>query len=115
MALAVLYSELMEPLTVIDVESRVWEILSRGGEAILPVCPEPVFTLQHPIYAPPGSFQAIRVRGVRFTVDSNDCMLLVTPDAADVFLLRSALLPGQAGRMQRERQRTVSPYNWFVT
>lgn len=103
---AVLYSDDLEPITIVDLPEWAWDRLSAGEYLVLPV-PEPSRFAVHqntpPLLEHP---RVVQIYGEMFERRGVRSMMIFVNDEENALALRSSLLPGQRADAQR-RERTA--------
>lgn len=108
----VLYTDDMEPITVIDLPVWAENFMAKHGSVELVVTPIFNMTPMLPGEAiRPEPFRRVRIIAERFHRKGRHHMLLVTGDEESALLLKSAYLPGQYRDLQeRERKALVTGF-----
>lgn len=104
----VLYSEDLEPITVIQFDPGIMHLLVTKREALLAVPVPPALTTCTGRPPRPSELRHIRVRVETLLRYGEQHYLLSTPDVENALLLRSALLPGQRMRRRSELNQAFS-------
>jgi hypothetical protein len=100
---AVLYTNQLEPITVVDIPMWAWKWLAQGKCICLDV-PEP------PRFAdcifPPVCFQpkSVVIFGELIRRREDETLMLFTADEENALLLRAAFLPGQLGAVRNKER-----------
>lgn len=98
---AVLYTEALEPITVVELPEAAYYYIERNGYVRIPVTEPLVFHDPEPhIYKP---LRDVRIWAERFVRKGRMHHFLFTDDDENALLLRAAFLPGQR-RGMRERE-----------
>lgn len=98
---AVLYTEAMEPITVVELPEAAYYYIERNGYVRIPVT-EPLVSYdpEPHIYKP---LRCVEIWSERFIRKGHEHRFLFTRDDENALLLRAAFLPGQR-RGMRERE-----------
>lgn len=92
---AVLYTDDMEPITVVSLPEYARDYLEECGIVNIPVCP-PLTSYLEDIEAPPKiTYNVVTIRAEIMVRNSRRHTLLFTNDDESALLLKSAFLPGQ--------------------
>ncbi|GAB3249122.1 hypothetical protein [Chitinimonas naiadis] len=104
---AVLYTNDLEPITVVELSEFIWRMLEERGFARLAV-PAPPFVIGPPTGSPDRDAYArvVTLRALPAMHGNARTLLLVTGDDESALLLQAAFLPGQYGAVQ-ERKATA--------
>lgn len=105
---AVLYTNDLEPLTVVHVSQFLWDRLARGEKVQIPVIEPPSLV---PCNAPLDDFQPlriVRIYGELLHRRGRAHMMLFTPDDENALALRAEFLPGQNGEVQRREKKAFA-------
>lgn len=104
---AVLYTNQLEPITVVDISMDLWALLERGDHVLLRVDVPLKFNSHRSIedfLAPP----MVAVFADRIRRGEHETLMIFTDDEELALLLRADLLPGQHREVQhRERKAFV--------
>ena len=96
---AVLYTQDMEPITVIDLPMWSWDRLRAGGHVVV-AAPLPV-TLVTPTSENPPFFRTVTITAERLCRRGHETLMLFTSDEESALLLKADFLPGQRASVQR--------------
>lgn len=107
---AVIYTEDMEPITVIDIPLGLWQALEHGRVVR--------FEIKNPLklnvnYSEPERIQArtVHIHGELLVRRGKKHLMLFTRDEEFAMLLKAAFLPGQYGEVQaRQRDARVQGF-----
>ena len=106
---AVLYTQDMEPITVVDLPTWVWEKLERGDQISIAVMNTPLAWFKSasepPDFLPP---RVVHIYGEMFVRRGKRMMFLFTSDDESALLLKADFLPGQRGELQDRQRRAFS-------
>ena len=106
---AVLYTQQLEPITVVDLPMWALEKLGKGEYINIPVPLPPVLV--------PGRFpepvdlyreQRVVIHGERFTRRGCDVLMLFTNNEETALMLKAAFLPGQEGEVQNRQAKAFA-------
>ncbi|HJV52810.1 MAG TPA: hypothetical protein VJ652_15185 [Noviherbaspirillum sp.] len=103
----VLYTDDMEPITVLELTGFAENYLDFHGEVTLPVIPPPS-TMAREMTPTELSFKTVRIRAERFIRNGERHMLLFTADEESALLLEAAFLPGQRRALQDSERRAFA-------
>lgn len=103
---AVLYTEDMEPITVVRVSQFLWDRLVHGD--VVQIYVPPLFSIKpfDELMPRSASIKIVHIYGERFRRKGHDHLMLFTRDEENALALRSEFLPGQHAEVQR-RQRSA--------
>lgn len=107
---AVLYTNDLEPITVVRVSQFLWDRLARGETVHIPIIESP--SLVH-YNAPPDFCTPLRTRTVRIYGEllhrkGSKHLMLFTHDDENALALRAEFLPGQNAEVQRREKRAFA-------
>lgn len=91
---AVLYTNDLEPITVIDLSPVAMHYLLKKGSAVLAVWEEFKFVPVDESTSMP-KVRTVRIRAEEFRYRNARSLMLFTDDEEDALLMRAAFLPGQ--------------------
>lgn len=103
---AVLYTNKLEPITVVDLPMWLWYRLGRG-EVIRLAVQEQIGFL--PANSPPPAeirTRVVSIFGEKFRRREHEALMLFTADEENALLLQAEFLPGQRGEV-RNRERSA--------
>lgn len=97
----VLYTDDMEPITVLDLKPWAMEYLVEHGNVRLPVM-RPISTMWHAEHFDGTTpIMQVTIYAERFVRNGKKHMMLFTSDEETALLLRAAFLPGQQNEVNR--------------
>lgn len=99
---AVLYTDDLEPITVLDLPSHVRAYIESQGRVRIPIL-EPVSTVASDGLPFNKTFKAVDIWAERFVRNGRSHLMLFTHNDENALLLRAAFLPGQL-REVRDRK-----------
>lgn len=105
---AVIYSENMEPITVVDMAPFFWEHLEKYGRVLFSINIPPSFTSWEPDQIINNSFDRVEVRADIIQRFKDRFMILTTSNEVAALLLTSSFLPGQSRQIQEERKKAFA-------
>ncbi len=98
--LTVLYTNDLEPITVLDVPQGAWDRLLRGQRLRIPVMGPISICKIGPVEPTKSSFRCVELWTERFRRNGADHNFLFTNDDESALLLRSEFLAGQRRELQ---------------
>jgi hypothetical protein len=101
----VLYTEDLEPITVVDLPMWIWERLKIGHKMNLPVIEPLQFTPPKDNY-PPEFLRPkiVTIWAEKFVYRDKTSLFVFTRDDENALQLKADFLPGQRGEVQRREQ-----------
>lgn len=100
---AVLYTNDMEPITVVRIHESLWNRLWNGDHVRL-VVPMPINTSQHADFPLRERLKMVEIHGEVFVRRGHKHMFVFTNDDENALLLRSEFLPGQRKDVQHAQR-----------
>lgn len=101
----VVYTEDMEPITVVDIPQWAWDRLARGERINLTVREPISLYWNKPLDSIPELPKMVSIWGEVFIRRGNRTLFVFTRDDENALALKSEFLPGQRSTLQeRERQ-----------
>lgn len=98
MTTAVLYTRDLEPITVIDIPMRLWDMLARGDRVKLPVYDTDYLNLREP-----APCITVSLYAEKFRYRDAEALMLFTCDEEHALLLQADFLPGQRTEVRRRQ------------
>ena len=106
---AVIYTHQLEPITVVDIPMKLWDMLYRGDMIVLPV----TTSSREWTTDPTVTVKLVRIHGEVFARRQHRSMMLFTHDEEHALQLRAAFLPGQIATTQLMHRRAFA--EGFIT
>jgi len=109
---AVLYTNQLEPITVVDIPMFLWDMLSKGQHIRLAV--------QEPVGLTPYKYEeaiclnmkTVTVYGERILRRKSEALMLFTEDEESALMLKADFLPGQRGELEARDRKSFA--NGFI-
>lgn len=102
---AVLYTQALEPITVLDIPMRLWDMLARGElvklavREVSPPVPSDGETPGHRDL----KFRTVDLYAEKFRYRSTETLMIFTRDEEHALLLQADFLPGQRTEVRRRQ------------
>lgn len=100
----VLYTQDMEPITVIELTEFMRHYLEEVGSVNLPIYPHVSVSCDHHRVPDNLDFKQVHITGESFWRRGERHMLLFTYDEESALLLKSVFLPGQRSTLQQHER-----------
>lgn len=105
---SVLYTNQLEPITVLQLNPSIVEYLTKKGTVTIPVLMNRAlfFSNSKAPYDPQPSFVQVRITAEIVQFRQRKVLILVTEDEEPALLLKAAFLPGQRKELQSKEAKS---------